>query len=40
MIHYTGMADNAAARTRLCDPSAEVSAHWLIDADTFWLPGG
>lgn len=31
VIHYTGMADAASARDRLCDPSAEVSAHWLID---------
>ncbi len=31
VIHYTGMADAAAARARLCDPAAEVSAHWLID---------
>lgn len=31
MIHYTGMATAAAARARLCDPAAEVSAHWLID---------
>lgn len=33
VIHYTGMPDTAAARARLCDPAAEVSAHWLIDAD-------
>lgn len=33
VIHYTGMADLASARARLCDPAAEVSAHWLIDAD-------
>ncbi|MBK4215106.1 N-acetylmuramoyl-L-alanine amidase [Paracoccus caeni] len=31
VLHYTGMADAASARTRLCDPTAEVSAHWLID---------
>lgn len=31
VIHYTGMMDAAAARARLCDPMAEVSAHWLID---------
>lgn len=30
VIHYTGMADGASARARLCDPEAEVSAHWLI----------
>ncbi|MDO5706045.1 MAG: N-acetylmuramoyl-L-alanine amidase [Paracoccus sp. (in: a-proteobacteria)] len=33
VIHYTGMPDCAGARARLCDPEAEVSAHWLIDAD-------
>lgn len=31
VIHYTAMATAAAARARLCDPAAEVSAHWLID---------
>jgi N-acetylmuramoyl-L-alanine amidase len=31
VIHATGMTDAAAARARLCDPLAEVSAHWLID---------
>ncbi len=30
VIHYTGMEDGASARARLCDPAAEVSAHWLI----------
>jgi N-acetylmuramoyl-L-alanine amidase len=30
VIHYTGMETCAAARDRLCDPLAEVSAHWLI----------
>ncbi len=30
VLHYTGMATCAAARDRLCDPVAEVSAHWLI----------
>lgn len=30
VIHYTGMADGPLARARLCDPLAEVSAHWLI----------
>jgi len=30
VLHYTGMADGASARARLCDPEAEVSAHWLI----------
>lgn len=33
VIHYTGMADCASARARLCDPEAEVSAHWLVDED-------
>ncbi|TKW68239.1 MAG: N-acetylmuramoyl-L-alanine amidase [Paracoccus denitrificans] len=33
VIHYTGMADAASARDRLCDPTAEVSAHWLIHED-------
>lgn len=33
VIHYTGMKTAAAARARLCDPAAEVSAHWLIDLD-------
>ncbi|MFT3687864.1 N-acetylmuramoyl-L-alanine amidase [Paenirhodobacter sp.] len=33
VIHYTGMADCAAARARLCDPAAEVSCHWLIAPD-------
>ena len=31
VIHYTAMTDAASARARLCDPAAEVSAHWLID---------
>lgn len=31
VIHYTGMADAASALARLCDPVAEVSAHWLIE---------
>lgn len=30
VIHYTAMASCAEARQRLCDPSVEVSAHWLI----------
>jgi N-acetylmuramoyl-L-alanine amidase len=33
VIHYTGMESCAAAQARLCDPAAEVSAHWLVDAD-------
>ncbi|WP_372803225.1 N-acetylmuramoyl-L-alanine amidase [Paracoccus seriniphilus] len=31
VLHYTAMRDAASARQRLCDPDAEVSAHWLID---------
>ena len=30
VIHYTAMPSCAEARARLCDPDAEVSAHWLI----------
>ncbi|MGB3177984.1 MAG: N-acetylmuramoyl-L-alanine amidase [Albidovulum sp.] len=30
VIHYTAMASCAEARDRLCDPDAEVSAHYLI----------
>lgn len=30
VLHYTGMASCDAARDRLCDPAADVSAHYLI----------
>lgn len=33
VIHYTAMDSAAAALDRLCDPLAEVSAHYLIGAD-------
>ncbi|SEO16684.1 N-acetylmuramoyl-L-alanine amidase [Pseudorhodobacter antarcticus] len=33
VIHYTAMQSCAAAAARLCDPVAEVSAHYLIDYD-------
>lgn len=33
VLHYTGMADAGAAKARLCDPLAEVSAHWFIHED-------
>ena len=33
VIHYTAMPTCAEARARLCDPAAEVSAHWLIAED-------
>ena len=31
VIHYTAMENAQAAVARLCDPDAEVSAHYLID---------
>ncbi len=31
VLHYTAMQSAAAAADRLCDPAAEVSAHYLID---------
>ncbi|MBA3910170.1 MAG: N-acetylmuramoyl-L-alanine amidase [Rhodobacter sp.] len=33
VLHYTAMASCAEALQRLCDPLAEVSAHYLIDTD-------
>ena len=33
VLHYTGMENCDAALDRLCDPAAEVSAHYLIDED-------
>jgi N-acetylmuramoyl-L-alanine amidase len=33
VLHYTGMQTAAEALERLCDPAAEVSAHYLIDED-------
>jgi N-acetylmuramoyl-L-alanine amidase len=33
VLHYTGMQTAAEAIERLCDPAAEVSAHYLIDED-------
>ena len=33
VLHYTAMPTCAEALERLCDPAAEVSAHYLIDAD-------
>ncbi len=33
LLHYTGMAGEAAALERLCDPAARVSAHYLIGED-------
>lgn len=33
VLHYTGMPDVEAARARLCDASAAVSAHYLVEED-------
>lgn len=33
VLHYTGMESAEAALARLTDPTAEVSAHYLIDED-------
>lgn len=33
ILHYTGMVSDAAAEDRLCDPAAEVSAHYLVHRD-------
>ena len=33
LLHYTGMKSAAAALTRLCDPAARVSAHYVIDEE-------
>ena len=38
VLHYTGMETFEAAVDRLCDPSAEVSAHYLIDDEGAVLP--
>lgn len=37
VLHYTAMASAEGALERLCDPAAEVSAHYLIGMDgTVW----
>lgn len=33
VLHYTGMQSAKAALERMCDPEAEVSAHYMIDED-------
>ena len=33
VLHYTGMLTAEDALARLCDPSAKVSAHYLVDED-------
>jgi N-acetylmuramoyl-L-alanine amidase len=38
VIHYTGMASCDVARARLCDPVAEVSAHYLISEQGTVIP--
>lgn len=33
ILHYTGMPDGPGALRRLCDPRAEVSAHYTVEED-------
>ncbi|MFT4091959.1 MAG: N-acetylmuramoyl-L-alanine amidase [Asticcacaulis sp.] len=33
VLHYTGMETAEAALARLCDPEAQVSAHYVVDED-------
>lgn len=33
VLHYTGMPSGEAALQRLCDPAAQVSAHYTVDED-------
>jgi N-acetylmuramoyl-L-alanine amidase len=33
VLHYTGMVSARDALERMCDPAAEVSAHYMIDED-------
>jgi N-acetylmuramoyl-L-alanine amidase len=33
VLHYTGMQSGEAALARLCDPEAEVSAHYMVEED-------
>lgn len=33
VLHYTGMPSAAEALDRMCDPAAEVSAHYMIEED-------
>jgi N-acetylmuramoyl-L-alanine amidase len=33
VLHYTGMQTAADALERMCDPAAEVSAHYMVDED-------
>jgi len=37
LLHYTGMPTASAALDRMCDPAAQVSAHYMVDEDgTIW----
>jgi N-acetylmuramoyl-L-alanine amidase len=38
VLHYTAMPSAEAAAARLCDPEAEVSAHYLVARDGAVLP--
>ena len=33
VLHYTGMKTGAEALSRMCDPAAKVSAHYMIEED-------
>lgn len=33
VLHYTGMKSGADALARMCDPTAKVSAHYLVEED-------
>ena len=33
VLHYTGMESGEAALARMCDPKAEVSAHYMVWED-------
>jgi N-acetylmuramoyl-L-alanine amidase len=33
VLHYTGMQTGEAALTRMCDPAAKVSAHYMVEED-------
>lgn len=33
VLHYTGMRTAAEALARMCDPEAQVSAHYMVDED-------
>ena len=33
VLHYTGMESGPAALARMCDPEAQVSAHYMVETD-------